>query len=69
MDASRVPALQLRVAVLIKYWIDNHGDEFDDDVASRIEQFIDTTLRTAGHGEMAQRLAEQLRKKVYNNYI
>lgn len=64
VDTSRVPALQLRVSVVLKYWIDNHGDEFDDDVASRIEQFIDTDLRNAGHGEMAMLLLEQLRKKM-----
>lgn len=28
VDPSRVPALQLRVCVVLKYWIDNHGDEY-----------------------------------------
>eukprot|EP00026_Physarum_polycephalum_P002344 Phypoly_transcript_02350.p1 GENE.Phypoly_transcript_02350~~Phypoly_transcript_02350.p1 ORF type:complete len:840 (+),score=167.09 Phypoly_transcript_02350:149-2668(+) len=63
VDSSRVLALQLRVCVLLKYWVDNHGDEVDDDVASRIGQFIETVLVPAGQTEMAHLLSEQLRKK------
>lgn len=28
VDPGRVTALQLRVCVILKYWIDNHGDEY-----------------------------------------
>ena len=62
-DSSRANKTQLRVAVVIKYWLDTQFYDFDDNLILRIEQFCET-LSNDKLTSMSLRLTEQIQAKV-----
>jgi hypothetical protein len=61
--------IQMRVAVLIKYWVETQFHEFDDNIIQRLSEFIERTLRRDATElskllriEIERKTAERLRK-------
>eukprot|EP01094_Clydonella_sp_ATCC50884_P020725 TRINITY_DN4364_c0_g1_i1.p1 TRINITY_DN4364_c0_g1~~TRINITY_DN4364_c0_g1_i1.p1 ORF type:complete len:880 (-),score=376.47 TRINITY_DN4364_c0_g1_i1:260-2899(-) len=63
-NPSRSTAIQWRVAVVIKHWVETQFYDFDDDLIKELFRFVDKTLFNAGHTAMAQALHEKLQTKV-----
>ncbi|PRP81071.1 Ras guanine nucleotide exchange factor [Planoprotostelium fungivorum] len=62
MDEKRMRAIQLRVAVVLKYWIENSLNDFDTHLMGVLEDF----LRSIGEGglkSVAQDLLKYVRRK------
>jgi hypothetical protein len=44
VEKERVRAVQLRVAVVLKYWVETQFNDFDMDLVNTLFDFIDNTL-------------------------
>eukprot|EP00026_Physarum_polycephalum_P001130 Phypoly_transcript_01131.p1 GENE.Phypoly_transcript_01131~~Phypoly_transcript_01131.p1 ORF type:complete len:1170 (+),score=184.24 Phypoly_transcript_01131:39-3548(+) len=64
IDEKRVPPIQLRVCVVLKYWIENQCADFDSTLIKALNTFFSETLPKDGHNELAKQLSKQLATKV-----
>jgi hypothetical protein len=62
-DNSRATAIQWRVAVVIKHWVETQFYDFDDDLIKELFRFVEKTLYNAGHTAMASALYDRLTNK------
>jgi len=62
-DRSRATAIQWRVAVVIKHWVETQFYDFDDDLIKELFRFVEKTLYNAGHTAMATALHDRLSNK------
>mmetsp|Transcript_7580 Transcript_7580/g.13216 ORF Transcript_7580/g.13216 Transcript_7580/m.13216 type:complete len:782 (+) Transcript_7580:21-2366(+) len=56
VDDKRRQAIQLRVAVVLKYWTDQHFEHFDEEVLQNLYTFLTQYLTKDGHVDMAKAL-------------
>jgi hypothetical protein len=56
--------IQLRVAVVVKYWVENQFKDFNDTLISKLYEFYDKRLGVDGHENLAKLLHKELDKKV-----
>mmetsp|Transcript_17426 Transcript_17426/g.44379 ORF Transcript_17426/g.44379 Transcript_17426/m.44379 type:complete len:1036 (-) Transcript_17426:126-3233(-) len=61
---ARAKAIQMRVCVTLKYWLENQFNDFDDNLIKRVKNFIDNTLKVDGHVELSTGLHQVLEQKV-----
>eukprot|EP01097_Dermamoeba_algensis_P006799 TRINITY_DN4237_c0_g1_i1.p1 TRINITY_DN4237_c0_g1~~TRINITY_DN4237_c0_g1_i1.p1 ORF type:complete len:396 (-),score=88.60 TRINITY_DN4237_c0_g1_i1:844-2031(-) len=54
--------IQIRVALTIKYWLENHGNDLNDKMIATINSFIDNKLTRDGHSNVVKQLRNVLRK-------
>ena len=57
--------IQLRVCIVIKYWIDTKMKDFEDDLILKLVDFIDFQLKNDGHIDAAKMLRSTLDKSVF----
>lgn len=62
-DVHYANKIQLRVAVVIKYWVDTQFYDFDENLIVSMEQFCNQ-LSNDGFTDMSKRLMEQIQTKV-----
>jgi hypothetical protein len=55
-------SIQTRVAVTLKYWIENQFDDLDDALIARLFHFFDERLKHGG--KVLSKIAEQLNNKL-----
>jgi hypothetical protein len=63
IDKKRVRAIQLRVAVILKYWIVRQISDFDKKLLEKVMEFLDTLARD-GYKDMAKTLQNIIQKKI-----
>ena len=56
-------AIQLRVCVVLKYWIQNQFHDFDTPLIDEVNRFL-VIIRNAGHTQMADGVSSQLQERV-----
>eukprot|EP00011_Vannellida_sp_DIVA3-517-6-12_P012909 CAMPEP_0114606058 /NCGR_PEP_ID=MMETSP0168-20121206/1369_1 /TAXON_ID=95228 ORGANISM="Vannella sp., Strain DIVA3 517/6/12" /NCGR_SAMPLE_ID=MMETSP0168 /ASSEMBLY_ACC=CAM_ASM_000044 /LENGTH=1173 /DNA_ID=CAMNT_0001816917 /DNA_START=278 /DNA_END=3796 /DNA_ORIENTATION=- len=61
--AAREKAIQLRVCVTLKYWVQNQFPDFDDSLIIRLFTFLNH-VEDAGHSAMADGIRQQLKEKM-----
>ena len=64
-DTKRASQIQLRVAVVVKYWLDTQFYDFDEDLIQSLQEFCDK-MNKDGLTDMAKRLQEHIISKVCN---
>lgn len=62
-DSKRAQQIQLRVAIVVKYWVDTQFYDFDEDLINSLQNFC-TRMNEDGLTDMAQRLQELITAKV-----
>jgi hypothetical protein len=63
VDASRVKAIQLRVCVVLKYWVENQFFDFDEELIQHIFDFVGGTLEQ-NSPDLAVMVAKELQNRV-----
>lgn len=63
-DDKRRKAIQLRVAVVLKYWCDKYFFHFDDNLVHSLGNFLRDGLMHDGHVDMAKALNAFIHKKL-----
>ena len=61
MDPKKI---QLKVTVILKYWVENQFFDFDDELVKKLHDFIECELPKDGYGDPAQRLKLILKQQV-----
>lgn len=64
VEQERRKAIQLRVAVVLKYWVETQMNDFDSDLIAKLTQFVNETMHKDGYDKMAKSLNKILQKKV-----
>jgi len=64
VDDKRITGIQLRVCVVLKYWIENQAADFDNELIRKLNDFLVNTLPKDSHGELSKQLQKQLAAKV-----
>ncbi|KAH3743344.1 Ras guanine nucleotide exchange factor [Pelomyxa schiedti] len=62
LQPAKATAIQLKVGVVIKYWIENQFQDFDKRTISMLNEFIEL-LKRDGHTRLATSLQSELAKK------
>lgn len=65
VDASRTKAIQLRVCVVLKYWVENQFFDFDEELIQQIFDFVGGTLQQ-NNADLAGMVAKELQNRVTN---
>lgn len=63
VDASRLKAIQLRVCVVLKYWVENQFFDFDEELIQQIFDFVDGTLQQ-NNPDLANMVSKELQNRV-----
>ena len=63
LESPRAHAVKMRVAIVLKYWVDHRFYDFDDELVGDIRRFIDNNLSDAMK-ELAKGLNNELEKKL-----
>lgn len=63
LQIGREEAIQLRVCVTLKYWVQNQFPDFDDALIVRLFAFLNQ-VEEAGHSAMAEGIRQQLKEKM-----
>lgn len=63
VDASRVKAIQLRVCVVLKYWVENQFFDFDEELIQQIFDFVGGTLEQ-NNPDLAGMVAKELQNRI-----
>ena len=64
IPASQRNVVSMRVGVLLKYWIEQQFDEFDDDVIRRLQDFVSETMQAnKGLSTLAAGLLSEIARK------
>eukprot|EP01114_Cavostelium_apophysatum_P015112 TRINITY_DN4053_c0_g1_i1.p1 TRINITY_DN4053_c0_g1~~TRINITY_DN4053_c0_g1_i1.p1 ORF type:complete len:816 (+),score=199.17 TRINITY_DN4053_c0_g1_i1:322-2448(+) len=56
--------IQFRVMVVLKYWVENQLDDFDDDLVLTVQDFISKLAQVEGLKKMADALQRYLQEKI-----
>jgi hypothetical protein len=61
---ERTIRLQMRVGIVLKYWIEHRFDDFTEDLLGWLNKFVDTTIaREPAHTGLASMLAKLVKEK------
>jgi hypothetical protein len=60
---EKVSQIQLRVGIVLKYWLENQGQDFTAGLIAKLEQFIENQLRHV-HADLAKLLQKELKNKI-----
>ena len=60
---SGISTIQLRVAITLKYWIENHFTDFDHELGEKLISFVNYQLE-ADHYQIAKLLDKIIQDKV-----
>lgn len=63
IDKKKANAIQLRVIIALKYWVETQLNDFDEDLIAKLFNFIDNVLRNSASGP-AESLRKVLEKEV-----
>ena len=55
-------AIQMRVCIALKYWLNVNIRDFGHGLLERVRYFLEDTLKRDGYGDMAERLANTLQQ-------
>jgi len=61
-DSKRASQIKLRVAVVVKYWLDTQFYDFDEDLILSLQEFCER-MNSDGFTDMAKRLQEHITSK------
>jgi hypothetical protein len=64
MPLERGLPIKLRVSVVIKYWVESHFDDFEEELVKKLFDFCDNTLLPDKQTALAKQLREFLTNKV-----
>lgn len=64
IEKEKIRAIQLRVAVVLKYWLQNQISDFDKNLLSEVVNFVDNTLQKNGYEETAGGLRKIIERKL-----
>lgn len=60
---KNVVQIQIRVSVVLKYWVENQSIDFDQSLIQRLFEFYEK-LATDGHDNLSKLLKKDLQRKV-----
>jgi len=61
---ENIVAIQLRVAIVLKYWVENQVDDFDDELVLYLQQFIGYLCTQEASAKTAEALLKLLEDKI-----
>lgn len=64
VDADQRTQIQLRVIAFLRKWMHQQWGDFDENLVMDTNEFINNTLVTGQHAQLATGLKKDLRKKV-----
>eukprot|EP01113_Clastostelium_recurvatum_P031889 TRINITY_DN4032_c0_g1_i8.p1 TRINITY_DN4032_c0_g1~~TRINITY_DN4032_c0_g1_i8.p1 ORF type:complete len:1665 (+),score=458.48 TRINITY_DN4032_c0_g1_i8:252-5246(+) len=64
VDEKRVRPIRMRVCIVIKYWIENQFADFDQDIITKLQDFIEGVLIRDGYKDLGTSLLKVLGSKV-----
>jgi hypothetical protein len=59
VDKKKANAIQLRVIIALKYWVETQMNDFDEDMVAKLFNFVDNVLKASGPAESLRKLLEK----------
>lgn len=63
-DEKTAVQVKLRVGIVLKYWIENHFDDFDKKTIETLERFLKEMSKQDSTSKLAEALQKELQRKV-----